>query len=192
MFRLRDQGFVSVDESLRRVDRRLFDRTTQNSTPLFRPSWPGGANMRTTIRRDDVVDLVIGNRRPLAVYFDFVMVADHTALSRATVHEVAAGAFAIVSVQLRVEALMPFIVACPVISFLRRCAYTKKHGERAAEKRDELAAFHSMTSSARLRSVGGTSRPSALAALRLMARSIFVGCCTGRSAGFSPLRMRST
>ena len=93
--------------------------------------------MRTTIRRDDVVDLVIGNRRPLAVYFDFVMVANHTALSRATVHEVAALAFAIVSVQLRVEALMPFIVAYPVISFLRRCAYTKKHGERTAERGDE-------------------------------------------------------
>ena len=91
--------------------------------------------MRTTIWRDHVVDLVIWNRRPLAVYFDFVMVADHTALSRATVHEIAAGAFAIVSVQLRVEALMPFIVAYPVISFLRRCAYTKKHGERAAEQR---------------------------------------------------------
>ena len=59
--------------------------------------------MRTTIRCDDVVDFVIGNRRPLAVHFDFVMVADHAALSRATVHEVTAGAFAIVSVQLRVE-----------------------------------------------------------------------------------------
>ena len=76
--------------------------------------------MRTTIWRDHVVDLVIWNRRPLAVYFDFVMVADHTALSRATVHEVTAGAFAVVSVQLRVEALMPFVVACPGIPLLRR------------------------------------------------------------------------
>jgi hypothetical protein len=76
---------------------------------------PRSADMRTTIWRDDVVDLVIWNRRPLAVYFDFVMVADHTALSRATVHEVTAGAFAVVSVQLRVEALMPFIVAYPKI-----------------------------------------------------------------------------
>ena len=95
--------------------------------------------MSATVRRDHVVDFVVRNRRPLAVYFDFVMVADHTALSRATVHEVTAGAFAIVSVQLRVEVLMPFIVACPVISFLRRCAYTKKHGERAPEQRDKLA-----------------------------------------------------
>jgi hypothetical protein len=39
-------------------------------------------------------------------------------------------------------------------------------------------------------SVSGMVRPSALAALRLMTRSIFVTCCTGRSAGFSPLRMR--
>ena len=51
---------------------------------------------------------------------------------------------------------------------------------------------HSITSSARASSVGGTSRPSALAVLRLMTSSYLVGACTGRSAGFSPLRMRST
>jgi hypothetical protein len=35
-------------------------------------------------------------------------------------------------------------------------------------------------------------RPSDLAVLRLMSSSIFTACCTGRSAGFSPLRMRPT
>ena len=34
------------------------------------------------------------------------------------------------------------------------------------------------------------SRPSALAVLRLMTSSNLVGCTTGRSAGFAPLRMR--
>src|SRR5262249_23151850 len=62
---------------------------------------------------------------------------------------------------------------------------------RAAEKRYEGAALHhSITSSARASSVGGTSRPSALAVGRLMTSSNLVGCTTGRSAGFSPLRMR--
>src|SRR5215468_1044157 len=51
---------------------------------------------------------------------------------------------------------------------------------------------YSITSSARASSVGGASRPSAFAVLRLMTSSYFVGACTGRSAGFSPLRMRST
>src|SRR6185503_17301119 len=55
-----------------------------------------------------------------------------------------------------------------------------------------IATFHSITSSARASSVGGTVRPSAFAVLRLMISSYFVGACTGRSAGFSPLRMRST
>jgi len=50
--------------------------------------------------------------------------------------------------------------------------------------------YHSITSSARSRIDCGTVRPSALAVLRLMTNSIFVICCTGRSAGFSPLRMR--
>src|SRR5262245_50404555 len=95
--------------------------------------------MRTAVWRVHMVDFVVWNRRPLAVDFDFVMVADHTALSRATVHEVTAGAFAVVSVQLRVKALMPFVVAYPGIPLLRRAAHTKRHGERAAEQRDELA-----------------------------------------------------
>src|SRR5215813_4320176 len=76
-----------------------------------------------------------------------------------------------------------------------RCERPKKRrrGCRAAEQRDELAApYHSITSSARASSVGGTSRPSALAVLRLITSSYLVGACTGRSAGFSPLRMRST
>src|SRR5215471_7910559 len=62
----------------------------------------------------------------------------------------------------------------------------------AAEQRDELAALHSITSSARASNVGGKSRPSALAVFKLTTSSYFVGACTGRSAGFSPLRMRST
>ena len=60
----------------------------------------GSADMSATIRRDHIVDPVIGNRRPFAVYLDLVMVADHAALRGATVHEITAGAFAVVSVQL--------------------------------------------------------------------------------------------
>src|SRR5262245_56346681 len=63
---------------------------------------------------------------------------------------------------------------------------------RAAEERDELASFHSITSSARASTVGGRSMLSALAALRLMTSSRLTGSCTGRSAGLAPLRIRST
>src|SRR5262249_23593199 len=62
----------------------------------------------------------------------------------------------------------------------------------AAEQRDELAPLHSITSSARERSVGGISMPSTFAVLRLMTSLNFVGCWTGKSPGFSPLRMRPT
>src|ERR1700730_5633091 len=47
---------------------------------------------------------------------------------------------------------------------------------------------HSITSSARARSDGGTSRPSALAVLRLITKSNFVGCSTGMSPGAAPLK----
>lgn len=52
--------------------------------------------------------------------------------------------------------------------------------------------LHSMTSLAMARSDGGTFRPSAFAALRLMMSSYPVGAWTGSSAGFAPFRIRST
>src|SRR5262245_51994202 len=60
---------------------------------------------------------------------------------------------------------------------------------RAAKERDELAPFHSITSSARPISGSGMVRPRALAVFRLMINSTLVACCTGRSVGFSPLRI---
>jgi hypothetical protein len=47
---------------------------------------------------------------------------------------------------------------------------------RAAEKPDELAPPHSITSSAVNKSVGGIVSPSALAVLRLITNSYLVGC----------------
>ena len=52
-----------------------------------------------------------------------------------------------------------------------------------------LRQTYSITSSARASSVGGMSRPSALAVLRLMTSSNLVGCSTGKSAGFAPRRI---
>src|SRR5262249_40755282 len=49
---------------------------------------------------------------------------------------------------------------------------------------------HSITSSASASNLSGISRPSALAVLTLITSSNFVGSITGRSPGFSPLRMR--
>src|SRR5262249_40992964 len=63
---------------------------------------------------------------------------------------------------------------------------------RAADERDKIAPFQSITSSARARSIGDTVRPSALAVLRLITSSKVVGCSTGRSLGLVPLRMRPT
>src|SRR5262249_28332325 len=61
---------------------------------------------------------------------------------------------------------------------------------RAAEHGDELATFHSITSSAATCRLSGTVSPSALAVLRFIRSSNLVGCKTGKSAGFSPLRIR--
>src|SRR5262249_7922106 len=75
---------------------------------------------------------------------------------------------------------------------LLRARRERPRGRAAEQRYEHAAATHSITSSARASSVGGTSRPSALAVLRLMTSSYFGGVCTGRSAGFSPLRIRST
>jgi hypothetical protein len=66
----------------------------------------------------------------------------------------------------------------------------RPRSRRAADERDELAAPHSITSSARPSSVIGKVRPSALAVLRLIANSTFTACWTGSSAGRAPLRIR--
>src|SRR5436309_12332758 len=75
---------------------------------------------------------------------------------------------------------------------LLRARRERPRGCRAADERDERAPFHSITSSARASTPGGMVRPSALAVFRFITNSYLVGACTGRSAGFSPLRMRST
>src|SRR5262249_23870135 len=76
---------------------------------------------------------------------------------------------------------------------LLRARRERLGGCRAAEQRYELAApYHSITSSARASSDGGTSRLRALAATRLKTSSNLVGCSTGRCAGFAPRRILST
>src|SRR5262249_53997126 len=71
-------------------------------------------------------------------------------------------------------------------------ARSQRPRRRAPERRDELAPFHSITSSAMASTPGGMVRPRALAVLRLITNSILVGACTGRMPGLAPLRMRST
>jgi hypothetical protein len=51
---------------------------------------------------------------------------------------------------------------------------------------------HSITSSVRASSVGGTSRPSAFAVFKLTTSSNLTRNWTGRSLGFSPLKILST
>src|SRR5262249_27524976 len=57
---------------------------------------------------------------------------------------------------------------------------------RAAKQRDEFAPVHSITSSARASSVGGISRPSAMAVFRLMTGSYFVGALQPKRSSSLP------
>src|SRR5262249_24103246 len=79
----------------------------------------------------------------------------------------------------------------------RQCRLLRARRERpcyhrAPEQRDEIAASHSITSSARASSMGGISRSIAFAVARLNTRSNFMAISTGRSTGLVPLRMRPT
>src|SRR5437762_1573585 len=68
----------------------------------------------------------------------------------------------------------------------------KAAGRSLDDQSEEIAPSHSMTSSARASKTGGTVRPSAFAAVRLIISSNRVGCPTGRSAGLAPLIILST
>jgi hypothetical protein len=78
----------------------------------------------------------------------------------------------------------------PLVDPLRGRQGRPRH-RRTTRNSDELAAVHSMTSSARPSNGSGIVMPSALAVLRFRNISTFVACCTGSSPGFSPLRMRA-
>jgi hypothetical protein len=54
----------------------------------------------------------------------------------------------------------------------------------------DICRAYSITSSAALSRPNGTERPNVLAVLRLITRSNLDDCWTGKSAGFSPLRIR--
>src|SRR5215216_5548865 len=65
-------------------------------------------------------------------------------------------------------------------------------GPSTAEERKQFSPSHSITSSARARSVGGIVRPRARAVLRFTTNSNLVGCSTGRSPAGVPRRILST
>src|SRR6516164_8665113 len=75
---------------------------------------------------------------------------------------------------------------------LLRTRRERPRGRRAGEQRDERAPLHSITSSARASKLSGMARPSVLTVLTLIVSSYLIGCCTGNSATFAPLRIRST
>src|SRR5262249_39754846 len=77
------------------------------------------------------------------------------------------------------------------LALLRACRERPRR-RCAADQRDELAAPHSIPSSAMASSLSGTVRRSALAVLRLIASANFMAWSMGRSPCLSPLRIRPT
>jgi len=83
------------------------------------------------------------------------------------------------------------------VGMSQKCQYQKSPVYRSTRHHDRGGATpeaqnYSITSLALASNVGGICTPSAFAVLRLMTSSIIVGCSTGRSAGFAPLRILST
>src|SRR5262249_41458812 len=76
------------------------------------------------------------------------------------------------------------------ISLMRHFRLFQHNRASGGHQRQHLC--YSISSSARASSDGGTINPSVPAVLTLMTSWYFVGACTGRLAGFSPLKMRST
>ena len=69
---------------------------------------------------------------------------------------------------------------------LLRSSRKRPRSERSCRHAQEIPPSHSITSSARARSVGGIVRLRAFAVCRLISSSNLVGCCTGRSAAEAP------
>src|SRR5262245_57062103 len=76
------------------------------------------------------------------------------------------------------------------VTWLRRSWPASETLRNSCRKQMQQLHRYSITSSATASSPGGKLRPNALAVLRLITSSNLVDCMTGRSAGFSPLRIR--
>ena len=72
---------------------------------------------------------------------------------------------------------------------VRHCRQPKTCTKPAVSRRSKAPLLDHLVGARR--SSMGTSRPSALAVLRLITSSNLTGACTGSSPGFAPLRMRS-
>ena len=70
------------------------------------------------------------------------------------------------------------------------CCHHRPRSRRGTEESEEGATLHSKTSSASASSLSGVANPIALAIFRLITRSNLAACIIGKSAGFSPLRIR--
>src|SRR5262245_41401676 len=84
-------------------------------------------------------------------------------------------------------------VACTAKrNFDRECkkTFATKSANSRPEQVQQTEQAYSITSSAMASSPGGKLRPNALAVLRLITNSNLIDWMTGRSAGFSPLRIR--
>jgi hypothetical protein len=83
----------------------------------------------------------------------------------------------------------PGASAMPPIPDLLLSRSKRRSGPQAAVSNRSKAALIRSLSSARACNEGGTSMPTIFAVLRLMTNSYLVGAWTGKSAGFSPLRV---
>jgi hypothetical protein len=80
---------------------------------------------------------------PSPIHSDFVVVANHTTLSRTTIVVIAARTSVFLK-QLIVKTTMQLIMADPKISFLGGCGLQGKHRESARKEGAEHEAVHSI------------------------------------------------
>ena len=91
------------------------------------------------------------------------------------------------------SALLARAASDPTATALLLCLGGERSGKHCNRPGHECSsACHWITSSARASTDGGIVRPRALAVLRLITISNFVGCSTGRSPGLAPLSILST
>ena len=70
-----------------------------------------------------------------------------------------------------------------------KCPLSAKTGREQMQQTNVRQCGYSITSSASASNLSGIARPSIFAVLRLITNSNLVDCSTGRSAGFTPLRI---
>jgi hypothetical protein len=112
--RARSYALTSVDDTNSGFGRQhnAVDRSFVSAALLWR------TDVGATIGCCNVLDCVLGDRQPVAIHLHLIVVVDHAGFGRPAICQIAARRLGVLADELRIEALVPSVMAGAVMTIL--------------------------------------------------------------------------